>query len=582
LSNIAVMPVPSASISRAQVVSWVAPASVLLVAAVSPFERPLSALAVAGFSVTTLELTVMLALLASGGAWLADRRDRVEGVRQMPALTLPIVVVLAVMLVAAGAAPEFRGNALRVWARLAAAAAVFWLTLNGVTTRRVAVAVIATLLAAGAIVGVLAVLELMQVPPVMEVLRLFRPGFHVVGGQVRASSSLFYPTIASMYLEVVFALGLSLIVLPNSVKQLLWPMAGLILVGAGVIATFTRAGLITMALSMAVVGGIVFVTGGGLGRVHARLAVLAGALAVLVLASRTPQMLVTRMSTEGSQDWYGATYSVPATLTLRPDSFNDLPVTIANRGWITWRSDQDPPFALSYHWLASDTEEVVIYDGLRTPFAKPVEPGDDAAITARVRAPGYPGSYVLVWDVVHEHRTWLSIEGVYPGRTLVNVAGTAVTAPLLPKGRLPSGVMRMPRLLLWNTALAVTRDHPWLGVGPDNFRHIYGRYLGLASWDARVHANNTYLEVLAGAGIAGLSAVLWLMLSVVREVWRRWRVMTPEGLPLVAAVAAASAAIAVHGLVDSFFTFTPTYVVFAITAGLLCSPATGEVHAHRV
>ena len=562
--------------------SWVAPASVLMVAAVSPFERPLSTLAVAGFSVTTLELTVMLALLVSGGAWLADRRDRVEGVRQLPALTLPIVVVLAVMLVAAAAAPEFRGNALRVWARLAAAAAVFWLTLNGVTTRRVAVAVIATLLAAGAIVGVLAVLELMQVPPVMEVLRLFRPGFHVVGGQVRASSSLFYPTIASMYLEVVFALGLSLIVAPAGVKQLLWPMAGLILVGAGVIATFTRAGLITMALSMAIVGGIAFVAGGGLGRVHTRLAVLAGVLAILVLASRTPQMLVTRMTTEGSQDWYGATYRVPATLTLRPDSFNDLPITVANRGWITWRSDQDPPFALSYHWLASDTEEVVIYDGLRTPFAQPVEPGDDAAITARVRAPGYPGSYVLVWDVVHEHRTWLSLEGVYPGRTVVNVAGAAVTAPLLPKGRLPSGVMRMPRLLLWNTALAVTREHPWLGVGPDNFRHLYGRYLGLASWDARVHANNTYLEVLAGAGIAGLSAVLWLMLSVVREGWRRWRVMRPEDLPLFAAVVAACAAIAVHGLVDSFFTFTPTYVVFAITAGLLCSPATGEVHAHRI
>ena len=339
---------------------------------------------------------------------------------------------------------------------------------------------------------------------------------------------------------------------------------------------------VMMSLSMAFVGGVAFIVSGGLVRVHARLAVLAGVLVILLLASRTPQMLVMRMSTEGSQDWYGASYSVPATLTLRPGSFNDLPVTVANRGWITWRSDQDPSFALSYHWLASDSEEVVIYDGLRTPFAQPVEPGDDTVVTAKVRAPGYPGSYVLVWDVVHEHRTWLSIEGVYPGRTLVNVEGAAVTAPLLPKGRLPSGMMRMPRLLLWNTALAVTRDHPWLGVGPDNFRHLYGRYLGLASWDARVHANNTYLEVLASAGIAGLSAVLWLMLAVAREGWRRWRVTTPEGLPLFAAVAAACAAIAVHGLVDSFFTFTPTYVVFAIAAGLLCSPATDGVHADRV
>ncbi len=39
-------------------------------------------------------------------------------------------------------------------------------------------------------------------------LKAFRPGFHVVGGQLRATSTLFYPTITSMFLEVAFALGL--------------------------------------------------------------------------------------------------------------------------------------------------------------------------------------------------------------------------------------------------------------------------------------------------------------------------------------------------------------------------------------
>ena len=58
----------------------------------------------------------------------------------------------------------------------------------------------------------------------------------------------------------------------------------------------------------------------------------------------------------------------------------------------------------------------MIFDGLRTPFAQPVEPGDEVQLMARVRAPGYPGTYVLIWDVVQEHRTWLSLEGVFPGR----------------------------------------------------------------------------------------------------------------------------------------------------------------------
>jgi hypothetical protein len=577
LSNSAVIPVPRAAVSRALVGSWAAPASLVLVAAVSPFERPLESLAVAGFSVTTLELTVALALLVGAVSWWSEPQSSSAGLPLPSSVRAPLIAVLVILLVAAFAAPEFRGNALRVWGRLFAATGVCLLTVYAVRTQRMAATLIGTLLAAGAVVGVLAVLELFQVPQVMDLLREFRPGFHVVGGQVRATSTLFYPTIASMYLEVAFALGLGLLALANGRSQVAWSTVGLALAGAGVIATFTRAGLITMTVSLAMVGGMLFVSARGWSRAHARLAVLAGVLMLLVLASRSPQMLVTRLSTEGSQDWYGAAYTVPPALTLRADSFNDLPVTVSNRGRLTWRSDDEPPFALSYHWLAPDSEKIVSFDGLRTAFPQPVEPGADISFMARVRAPGYPGQYLLVWDVVQEHRTWLSIEGVQPGRTLVDVEGPAVTAALIPNGFMPASVMRLPRLLLWTTALSVTRDRPWLGIGPDNFRHTYGRYLGLASWDTRVHANNAYLELLTGAGVVGLAVVLWLMLAIVRAGWQRWRATLPDGLPLFAGVAAACAAIAVHGLVDSFFTFTPTYVVFAIAVGLLFSPALRSV-----
>ena len=574
---------PHAWLSRAQAGSWAAFASMLLVAAVSPFERPLP-LAAGGFTVTTTELAVTVALIIGGMAWLAEPGVGVAGHDPVPVpwarpLIWPGLVLLMVALAAAAFAPEFRGNALRTWGRLLAAAGVAVLTARVITTPQRAGRLIATLLAAGALVGLLAVLELMQVPWVMDALRAFRPGFHVVGGQVRATATLIYPTIASMYLEVVFALGLFWMTphVASGFRRAMLGFAALTLVGAGIIATFTRAGLITMALSLALVGALTFMTERRWSPVHGRLALLASVLVVLVLASRSPQMLVTRMSTEGSQDWYGAAYSVPSTLTLRPGSFNDIPVTLSNSGWITWQSDQLPVFALSYHWLTSDTEEVVIFDGLRTPFARPVAPGDRTRVRARVRAPGYPGTYVLVWDVVQEHRTWLSIEGVDPGRTVVKVEGEALTPPLGTHGRLPSSVMRLPRRLLWNTALAVARDHPWLGIGPDNFRQVYGRYLSLASWDTRVHANNTYLEVLAGTGVVGLAVVAWLMVVVARTTWTRWRALPAGNLPLFAVAVAATAAIAAHGVVDSFLTFTPTYVVFAIALGVLFSPAIGSV-----
>jgi hypothetical protein len=329
-----------------------------------------------------------------------------------------------------------------------------------------------------------------------------------------------------------------------------------------------------MTMSLVCYGALLFARQRRWQREHTRSIALAIVLAALVLMSRSPQMLVARISAEGSQEWYGASYEVPTRLTLRPDSFNDIPVTLTNQGRLTWQSTSTPPFALSYHWLTQASEEVVIFDGLRTAFPRPVAPGERVTMSARVRAPNYPGTYTLVWDVVQEQRTWLSLEGVYPGRTAAAIDGPATGDPPQTRGRMPSGVMRMPRSVLWTTALEITRAHPWLGIGPDNFRHVYGRYLGLVAWDARVHANNSYLEVVVGLGVVGAVLLSWLIVAAVRATFRVLSAASPATLSIVAASIAACLAIAAHAQVDSFLTFTPTYAVFAVAAGLL--------YAHRV
>jgi len=579
LSNVVAIPVPRAFIDReatptrkqrasgtpAFVGSWTVPASLLLVSAVSPFERPLPG-SLLGFTFTTLELSIAVALVAAG---IAVMREPSAWQWRTP-ITIPVVVLFACALASSVAAPEFRGNALRFVGRFAAAILLFTVVANAAASHRLARQVVAVLLGAAAVVGAIAVLELAQVPFVLDALKLFRPGFHVVGGQLRATSTLFYPTITSMYLEVVFALGL--IWMASSRLA----FAALVLAGAGIIATFTRAGLITMTISLLTYGGIAYFKRRRWSHEHTKLTALAAILIALVMLSRSPQMLVSRMSNELSQDWYGATYDVPGTVTLRPDSFNDIPVTLSNRGWLTWQSDRVPPFALSYHWLSIDTEEVLLYDGLRTPFPQPVAPGGEIQVAARVRAPGYPGTYLLIWDVVHEHRTWLSLEGVFPGRTIAKVEGDAVGAPLPTRGRMPTGNMRMPRAVLWSTAIGIARDHPLLGIGPDNFRLLYGSRLGLGAWDTRVHTNNTYLEVLVGLGVVGLVPLLWLLFAGVRSTLAVVSRSTGDTVPLIGATTAACLAIAAHGVVDSFLTFTSTYVVFAIAAGLHYR------HAHRI
>ena len=550
---------PRVSSARARTGSWALPASVLLVAAVSPFERAVPG-SMFGLTLTTVEATIVIAIAIAAISWM---REPATFTWRTP-ITVPLAAIVACALIAAIVAPEFQGNAIRVTARLGVAVLLFVIVANVASSNAVAKQIVAALLAAASVVGVIAMLELAQIPWVLNALTAFRPGFHVVGGQLRATSTLFYPTITSMFLEVAFALGLVWIARSRIA------FLALVLTGAGVIATFTRSGLITMTMSMLIYGGVLL-NRRGWSVEHKRLALLAAILVTLVLMSRSPQMLVARISVEGSQDWYGASYEVPRQLTLRPDSFNDVEVTLTNQGRLSWQSAATPPFALSYHFLNAATEDVVIFDGLRTPFAAAVEPGENVTIKARVRAPGYPGDYLLIWDVVQEHRTWLSLEGVYPGRSVVSVEGAPVGAPLPSRGRMPAGVMRMPRSVLWQAAFTIAKNHPLLGIGPDNFRHTYGRSLGLAAWDERVHANNSYIEVLVGMGIAGVIALAWLAIAAVRSGTMLLMRSADSRLAIAAASFAACAAIATHALVDSFLTFTPTYTVFAIAAGLLFS-----------
>ena len=159
----------------------------------------------------------------------------------------PGIVLLAILAIAAIVAPSERGNALKFVGRMAMAALLFVATIRVVDTRERARTVVRVMLPTATLVAGIAVLEAAQLPAVMQALTAFRPGFHVVGGQLRATSTLFYPTIASMYLEVAFALGLWLLLDPSPQRprlERLLVFAALAIVGAGITATFTRAGLL--------------------------------------------------------------------------------------------------------------------------------------------------------------------------------------------------------------------------------------------------------------------------------------------------------------------------------------------------
>jgi len=174
----------------------VAAAGVFLLAAFAPFEMTTPLVRLPHQAITNLEALLALAL----GVWAVS----LVAAGRLPSWRAPVILAwcafLAAAAVAAALAPVEQLNAWHMCGRLMAAAAVYLLTVDGMTDRgRVRIALALAVLS-GLVVAMLAILEYWQVESVLSLLRAFRPGLSSVGAQGRATGTLQYPTIASMYL----------------------------------------------------------------------------------------------------------------------------------------------------------------------------------------------------------------------------------------------------------------------------------------------------------------------------------------------------------------------------------------------
>ena len=548
-------------------------AGVALLTLIAPFELTSPLVRLPRQSVSNLEAAVVCAFVF--GAVAVVRSRRLPDWRTP--LTLPWMALLLAMSIASALSPVSRVNAFHMTGRLAAAFGVFLLASSAIATPARLRSALTLAVAVGVVVGVLAILEYRGLRPVLSVLEAFRPAVSTVGTQVRAGGPLQYPTIASMYLEVVFAVGLG--VMLTALDAARHARVAALFVSLAVIAeaitlTFTRAGLVTMAASLLLVGGLRRMQRRG-DSGTALLAGLAAVIALLFAGSRSAESIWLRLTSEGQESWYRARVAAPAEVDLPPGGMSAVPITVTNTGRLPWDSLATAPVVLSYHWLAADGNRFVTFQGERTLFAAPVLPGATVTVAVRVRAPRQPGTYRLEWDLAQEGRLWFSTE---PGavramsRALVSGVwrdGPPITTPP------PRPTVRPGRLVLWRAAARMFAAHPFTGVGPDNFRLAYGAYLGLAGGDERTHSNNMYLEMLADGGLLVAAAFAWLLWRSASCAIAIARRSPSAGGAMALGIAAALLAIAVHGSVDSFLSFAPTYVLFSLTLGYAVACARG-------
>jgi O-antigen ligase len=155
---------------------------------------------------------------------------------------------------------------------------------------------------------------------------------------------------------------------------------------------------------------------------------------------------------------------------------------------------------------------------------------------------------------------------------------TGVAAPLLTGTRFSNALdfsqgTGFFRINLWQSALVMFRDHPILGVGPDNFLYAYrGFYILPAAWQEPnlSHPHNIVLDFATRLGTLGLIVALGLLLSLVRTGRRVLKDVRHTSLfPIAVGLMGLFVDMVVHGMVDHSLFLVDLSYVFMLACGLL-------------
>jgi putative inorganic carbon (HCO3(-)) transporter len=131
------------------------------------------------------------------------------------------------------------------------------------------------------------------------------------------------------------------------------------------------------------------------------------------------------------------------------------------------------------------------------------------------------------------------------------------------------------RLEMWGAGLRMVREHPWVGVGPENIPQVYTQYLpsGATPMEGyHGHLHDNLLQLAAERGLPCLAAWLWFMLAL------GWNILRIRGrLSSVRWVADATFAAWLAFLAEGFFEYnfgtSPVLMVFLF---LMSTPFVAE------
>lgn len=182
---------------------------------------------------------------------------------------------------------------------------------------------------------------------------------------------------------------------------------------------------------------------------------------------------------------------------------------------------------------------------------------------------GVPAGLATVLLLWGGRRMLLALAGVV-GIVAVGLLGLLRLPGLAERFNLGSATTFF-RLNLWRSTIAMIRDHPLLGVGPDNFLYQYrGHYIRPEAWQepSLSHPHNIVLDFWSRLGLLGLAVGFWLQVGFWRSALAAWRGLSdPDNRALAAGLMGSVAAMLAHGLVDNSLFLVDLAYVFMLSLG---------------
>ncbi len=546
----------------------------LLLALILPYELDKPLFTLAGFSFTNVEILMWLTIGAGVALWVRDVIRHPANRPKIPRYQLILLGAFVVALFASALlAPTLRGNALKAALRTVTGIALMFSVLAIVRTRRQAWWVVGAIL-----VGSLAAFSLGLVEVALNTefqwLKLFRPKISTTGPFARLTSTWDYANQAAMVAEVCVPLMLAAIVGSQRIAMNKRRKVLLVAVQCLLLLLILQAGILTLSRAALLTIGGVLAVGWGWEMVHRRwlapqwsLPLLAFVGLFVANALFVPAMQM-RLASESDQAWYQREIVVTDQLAAQAGETVLVDVTITNNSTRAWRSTAVFPIRIGARWLGEDGNTV--YQEERWALEETFRPNETKSFTLPLKAVRNGGTYFVQWDLVEQNIAWFSDLAGNRVLTRAEISGNApsedgTVAPPEPRTIAQPLPPDPTRGVLWRLGFQLWRTSPIFGIGLDNYRLRYGELLGLDYFNDRLHSNNLYVETLVSFGIVGAGIFFaWMGMLV----WDFGRKLHADPAPIRIGLALAIIAYFIHGLLDYFFLFNATGLLFWILIGL--------------